>query len=393
MSSYAFVLPRYTKTIVGGAENLSGQIAEKLFARGDTVHILTTCAVDNRTWDNVLDEGIDNSAYVPVYRFKVDSRNLDVWIPHQIGVSRGLHLTVKSQLEWMAESVNSTNLYNYIRSNNKKYDAIFFSPYLFGTTFFGSLIHPSQSILIPCLHDESYAYTDVIRSMFRQVKGALFNSKPEQELAQSLYGFVAGGEVGMGFEDQSLEDLPYFEEDFPYLLYVGRKETGKNAHILIDNFLLLKQEPAFKKLKLVIVGGGSFSDLERPQASSIPEILDLPQVSEIEKRRLIRNALALCQPSRNESFSIVLMEAWLQETPVIVDAQCAVTREHTILSGGGLYYSDILDFRGVISELYDNQSLREDLGRSGKRYVLSQYNWKSVLNRFDKVVDSILSYE
>lgn len=392
---YAFVLPRYERGIVGGAEALAGSIAERLAERGDSVEILTTCARDNRTWANFFEPGTDIDRNLMVKRFLVDDRNLDEWIPLQIRVSDGMQLSVDEQLQWMTHSVNSSGLYEYLAENGHQFDAIFFGPYLFGSTFWGSQICPERSILIPCLHDETYAHQDVIRAMFQLVRGAVFNVPSEMKLAHRLYGPVEGGEVGMGFEVADRDSIsklsPFFEEKFPYLLYLGRKETGKNVQVLIDHFIRLKERsPKAAALKLVVCGGGDFSDLYRPDALLRDDIIDM-RVSEEEKSQLIRHALALVQPSLNESFSIVLMEAWVLETPVIVDARCAVTRDHVLESGGGLLYASQEDFNGVVLELLSSKKLRNELGSAGLPYVRNKYNWGDVIKRFDAVVEQILN--
>lgn len=391
---YAFVIPRFGEGIAGGIETLVGVLAQRLQARGAGVEILTTCARDNRTWANELPEGDALEFGVLVRRFKVNERNLDAWIRHQIHLNDGIPLTVDDQLEWMQESVSSDSLYAEIVARQDEFDAFFFAPYLFGTTFWGSQLVPEKSILIPCLHDESNAYVDVIASMFRQVHGALFNSLPEQDLAQRLYGAVAGGEVGMGFEAYPAEYVkglkPYFDAPFPYILYVGRKETGKNAHVLLDYFMAAKdRQPELRDLRLVIAGAGSFDDLERPAARRRSDIVDVGHVSEEEKRRLIRHALALCQPSRNESFSIVLMEAWLLGTPVLVHAGCEVTKHHVMESGGGLYFGSAYDFSAVLAELHENTGLAKELAGAGLAYVETKYSWSAVLERFDRVMDGL----
>ncbi len=243
--SYAFVVPRFGRDVGGGAETLVRELAVRLAQRGDEITVLTTCARDNRSWDNELPAGESSEDGVRVLRFKVDARNLESWVPKQIAISEGMQLSIDDQLEWMAHSVNSTDLYSHIRSNAGQYEAIFFAPYLFGTTFWGSQIAPERSILISCLHDEHYAYLDIIAHMFRSVRGCLFNAAPEMELAQRLYGSISGGEVGMGFVPHELQHVtglaPYFTEKFPYLLYLGRKETGKNVHTLLDYFRDLKE--------------------------------------------------------------------------------------------------------------------------------------------------------
>ncbi len=392
MRRFAFTVPRFGKSIAGGAETLAGALARQLHLRGDDVEIWTTCARDNRTWENEYPEGDTEEFGLRVRRFPVDARNLDVWIPRQINIHQGLRLSVEDQLVWMREGVNSAPLYRHIEKHAPSLHAVFFAPYLFGTTFFGALVHPEKSILIPCLHDENYAYTEIMQSLFRQVKGCLFNSEPEQELARMLYGDVRGGDVGMGFDASgSPEREPYFKEPFPYVLYVGRKETGKNVQVLIDSFCAYKDAEPGSRMKLVIVGGGEFSDLHRPQALERGDIADLSHVTEEEKQSLIQHSLFVCQPSQNESFSIVLMEAWLQGVPVVVSAGCPVTKRHVIESGGGLYFASSDDFAGICEELARNDQLRCTLGAAGRRYVEKKFNWKAVLERFDQVVEEVLN--
>ncbi len=388
---FAFVVPRFGEGIVGGAERLVGELARALRARGDRIEIWTTCAVDNRTWENTLPEGESVEGGVVVRRFKVDARDLDLWVRHQISISEGMRLSVEQQLDWMAEGVNSSALYQYIRDRESDFDAIFFAPYLFGTTFFGALSCPQKALLIPCLHDECYAYLEIMRGLFRGVRGALFNSAPERELAQELYGAILGGEVGMGFESDTDEaKKPYFKDDFPYLLYLGRKETGKGVHTLIDHFLAAQAaRPSLSSLRLVICGGGSFSDLNRGEALANPAIVDLEHINEEEKQRLISQALILVQPSVNESFSIVIMESWLRRVPVLVNSYGAVTRDHVQRSGGGLYYSTADELGGVLEELLGNPALRAQMAEAGFRYVKERYCWTAVLARFDRALLSI----
>mgnify|MGYP001163327933 CR=1 FL=1 len=382
-----FVLPRFGEKIYGGAEFLTTSIARKLAERGEQVEILSTCAIDNRTWENHFAEGRTTELGMTVQRFAVDDRDLDCWIPKQIAISEGFRISVEDQLDWMQHSVNASKLYAYIAQHKSDFDYFFFAPYLFGTTFWGSQVCPEKSILFPCLHDESQAYTDVIASMFRNVRGCLFNARAEQELAEALYGTLRGTEVGLGFEqfsEQELSNLKYpFDQKFPYVLCLGRKETGKNAQVLIDDFIAAKENfPQLAELKLVIAGGGSFSDLHRDEALKRPDIIDVQALSEVEKRALIANALCLCNPSVNEYFSIVIMEAWLQHKPVLVSSKCAVTREHVVESSGGMDFQDANDLAGVLMELLQSTTLEQELGQNGFNYVTTKYSWPAVIDRF-----------
>lgn len=392
---YAFVVPRFGRGIAGGAETLVGALARELSLRGQQVEVLTTCARDNRSWENDFPAGVSQEDGLTVSRFPVNPRNLDIWIPRQISISQGFNLSLEDQFAWMQHGVNSDKLYSYISQNAHRFDLIFFAPYLFSTTFWGSLICPRKSVLIPCLHDEHYAYVPIIGSMFRQVLGALFNSVPEQHLATRLYGSICGGEVGMGFEPQTgqqIDDLrPYFKEDFPYLLYLGRKETGKNVQLLLDYFVAAKGQGQLpENLKLVVAGGGDFSDLERPEYVERSDIIDLAHLSEDDKKCLLKFALVLCQPSVNESFSIVIMESWLLRTPVLVHSAAAVTKHHVLESGGGLYFSDQVDFIAMVNTLLQDGDLLSALASGGQRYVREKYAWTAVLERFDRVIDGLM---
>ena len=387
--SFAFVSPRFGEAVTGGAEQLVSEIAGRLAKAGHQVDILSTCAVDNRTWENYFESGQTQEQGLTVNRFPVNERDLDCWIPLQITIADGGVLGARQQLDWMQHSVNSDSLYEYISQNKQKYDWIFFAPYLFGTTFWGSLIAPERSVLIPCLHDESYAYTDVIQSMFRQVGKCMFNAPAEKDLAESLYGDLLGSDVGMGFDllvEKEVDELsPYFQEDFPYLLYLGRKETGKNLHLLIDYFTSLinsSNGDVDADLKLVIAGAGDIADVA-PDGVLNSRIIDLPRVSEVDKQRLLKHAKALCQPSTNESFSIVLMEAWELYTPVLVHSDCAVTREHTKESAGGMHFRTEDEFAESIVKLMD----ASQMGFAGREYVANRYSWPAVMERFWQLIN------
>lgn len=391
---YAFVVPRYGRSIGGGAETLVRELACRLAARGDAIQVWTTCARDNRSWENELPAGTGTEDGVTVTRFPVDARDLDTWIPLQLRIHEGLQLTLSEQLDWMQESVNSSQLYEHILMAADTVEAVFFAPYLFGTTFWGSLLRPDKAVLIPCLHNETYAYTTVIQSMFRQARGCLFNALPEQDLASALYGSSRGGEVGMGFDvpDSSTLDAltPYFDDAKCYILYVGRKETGKNVQVLVDNFIQAKSAGTLPEdLALVIAGGGSFSDIGRPDALERSDIIDIGYLDERDKQRLIKFAICLCQPSTNESFSIVLMESWMLGTPVVVHGNCAVTRHHAVASGGGLYFTSEPEFAAVLERLITDPKLRLALSNAGAAYVQERYSWPAVLDRFDAVMESL----
>jgi glycosyltransferase involved in cell wall biosynthesis len=302
MRSLAVVLPRYGASLGGGAETLTKELIEHLEGLS-RIEVWTTCARDHRTWENELPSGRTVENFIPVLRFPVDERDLETFIRSELAMRDGQVLTVEEQLDWLQSGVNSKALYEHIATHAHEFDALLFAPYLFPTTFWGAMIAPERSIIIPCLHDEHYAYQGVFRTLFHSVRGLLFNAAPEMELCREICGVDEGrgGVVGMGFDDTLTTSCSPRMPERPYLLYCGRKEQGKNLDLLIQYFEEYCRgdlEASEQKPLLVIIGSGEIHFRE-----TLPEgVLDFGFASEEEKRQLMRGALALVQPSVNESF-------------------------------------------------------------------------------------------
>jgi len=92
--------------------------------------------------------------------------------------------------------------------------------------------------------------------------------------------------------------------------------------------------------------------------------------------------MALISPSPLESFSLVLIEAWTVERPVLVNAACAVTRDHCVRSGGGLWFGTYAVFEAAVDRFLADDGLRDRLGAAGAAYVTEHYRWPVVLDRY-----------
>lgn len=103
------------------------------------------------------------------------------------------------------------------------------------------------------------------------------------------------------------------------------------------------------------------------------DILNVGLVNEQDKWDAYAAATLFCQPSINESFSIAMMKAWLSGLPVIVHADCEVTRYSVVQSNGGLYFRDYEEYEAVLDMLLADESLRRRLADNGKRYVQAEY--------------------
>ena len=388
----AFVIPRYGDGIVGGAEMLARGLAERLAASGTAVEVLTTCARDHLTWRNVHPPGVTVEQGVLVRRFPVKARNTHAfsWLHQRI--LRGGRLGIEDELRWAEESVSSPELYAHLVANRHRYDLVCFAPYLFGTTLWGVHLVPERAVLIPCLHDEPFARLAIVRATFEACRGLIFNSDPEAALARQLYRLEEHpfGVVGLGFDPRPPADARVVEAfrrrhrlEGPILLYLGRKEQGKNVHLLIE-YAQRYRATHRGDLTLVLAGDGPVSVPRGTEG-----VRDLGYLAPQDKAAAYATATVVCQPSRNESFSIVLMEAWLAGTPVLVHARCPVTTHHVLAAEGGFAFGDFYEFAEALGWLLDDEPLRRSLAARGRAYVEREYAWPVVTARLRETLERL----
>jgi glycosyltransferase involved in cell wall biosynthesis len=374
----AFVVPWFGEEVRGGAEMQGWETARELARRGFRVEILTTCSRSFlHRWDeNHHPAGVGEREGITVRRFPVDPRDEGRFAAANGALLGGAPAGVALEEDFVRQNINSSALYRFI-AENAEHHLFIFTPYLYGTTLAGAAVRPERSLLIPCLHDEPYAFLGATRRMFLAVRGSLFFTPEEAAVARRACGSEPPGRVtGGGIDTQLRGDAERFRSFSavrePYLLYVGRLDRGKNTHLV----MAYAREWARRRggaPRLVLLGSGPLAIPHDDPAFFAAGALD-----EQGKMDACAGALLLCQPSVNESFSRVIMESWLNEVPVLVHADCAVTVGHCRRSGGGLWFRDFLEFSEAADLLADDPQLRLRLGAAGRRYVLAECSWDAV---------------
>ncbi len=371
----AFILARFGRQVLGGAETLARGLAVEALRQGWQVQVWTTCATNYSTWSNDLPPGEDLSEEVPVLRFPVNSWNP---APFQ-ALNRKLQirstLNVREQYDWLECGPQSMSLYRHVAAHSGQWDAVIVMPYLHSLTYQAAWLAGDRVIMWPCLHDEIYAYMEPFRVLLESVWSVVFISPEEAALAldqleMRIRRFVT---IGSGVDLASVSTAPVASGS-PYLLYVGRLSEGKNVPLLYDYVARYADEEG--DLRLIVAGDGP------RQPPHHPAFDFRGFVNEKEKAHLYASALALCQPSLKESFSLVLMESWLAGCPVLVNAACDVTKGHVRRSKGGLWFSNYLEFKGAVDWLQQSPMAAKQLGHNGGNYVRRNYKWPHVFQKF-----------
>ncbi len=382
----AFVTPRYGADVLGGAEALVRHFAERLAARGHAISVYTTCITSLRDWENARAPSDGVEAGVHVRRFPVSwvDKPRHLTLTGRITGSRPLSVT--EQFDWLHTGPHSPELYQALARSD--HDLVFGAPYLFPVVQYALAVAGSRAVAWPCLHDEAHARLAPVILMLQDARAVVFNSEPERALALRALGLRPAREavIGAGVDAQ-LGDAARFRAKFgidgPFVLYAGRLEEGKNVPLLIDYFERYAASQAISSpaetLRLVLMGEG-------PAHRDAQGVLRIGFQDEQTKHDALAAALALCQPSVNESLSFVVIEAWRQGTPALVHANCAVTHHLVTQSGGGLYFGDAATFAVALDLLRAQPAFATRLGRAGRAYADAHFGWDGALKRLEDAV-------
>ena len=386
----AFVSPRYGDDVVGGAETVLRQAAERLAGRGWEVDILTTCARDHYTWANAYPEGSERHGELAVFRFPiVHPRDAATWQGLDRRIRLGSSLSMAEQQAWVNGRFRVPGLFHHLVAHAHTYRAIVFSPYLFWTTVVGATVAPERTVVITCLHDENYAYLPVFRPLLSGSAQVWFMSEPEHQLAHRI-GLVAAIHpvTGEGVLIPEAYDPDGFRARHglsrPYVLFVGRRESGKGWQELLRALSRAVLRLGVD-IDLVTFGVGK---VDAPSEIA-DRIRDLGWLPDEEVGDAYAAAAAYIQPSRFESFSRTIMEAWLAGTPVIANGGSEVVRWHCERSRGGLLYTDEYELAQYLALVADHPDRLRGLGRLGREYVLANYTWDAALDRMEAALEEL----
>lgn len=385
------VVPRYGPTVVGGAETLMRDYAERLHALGHDVLVLTTCAVDHVTWRNQLRPGTSRVGGIEVRRYPVTRPpQFHRLAALHARIDAGFELDVAAQEEWLLNAGYSQPLLDAVESEARRADVLLFAPYLYPSTCYGARIRPERSVIVPCLHDEPFARFQPIRRSLRDVAMLVFNSEAERDLGRRLLGGLGPhAVVGAGFDpppglypDRARRRFRLSGE---LVAYAGRREPAKNFPLVVE-CVAAYDAGVGRHSPVTLVAMGSGELRLPPSARSI--VADLGYLDHRDKLDVVAASVATVQLSVMESFSYAVMESWLCEVPVLVHADCAVTRRHCEESGGGLWVRTPEEFCEALDRLREDD-LGGRLGRAGRRYVLGRYSWPAVLDRLLEALHTV----
>ncbi|MDY3339255.1 glycosyltransferase family 4 protein [Riemerella anatipestifer] len=413
MRRIAIVVQRYGKEVNGGAEFHARILAQKL-AEDNEVNILTTNALDYKDWRGFYEVGEDEIDGIKVIRFSSKKRNHKTYRKYRriilgktkiqkllgfLGVlsffkknTNWFRVTDKDCEKWLKhQGPYCPDLVDFVQRKKESYDAFIFFTYLYYPTVTAMPLVGEKSIFIPTAHDEPPLYTKPYKDIFSKPRFIMYNTEEERKLVEKNFtNACKNSEVaGVGIEKykKTSDEVIIEGLESPYFIYVGRIDVSKGCEEMINHFLEAKKNPYLANVKLVLVG----KNFMRKQYRH-PDIVYTGFVEENVKYQLLRNAIAMIMPSFYESLSMVTLEAMMERVPVIVNGKCEVLASHIAKSNSGAVYRNNNDFTDcLISYLLKEQMFLEAEKDNAERYVLENYSWGAVINKFDKAFNLIAS--
>ena len=360
----AFVVPRYGAEIGGGAEEECRRLAELLAADLD-VTVLTSCALDYRTWADHYPPGEELVGGVRVLRFPVSAPRDLAAFDALSGQAYARPDDLDLGRRWMrAQGPDVPGIAEHLRVEGDAYDAVCVLPYLYATA-------PDA---IAVAGDAGGARA----AGPRRAAAAARDLRRGVRAAGRAGVQHAGGARGRRGAVRRRRPAPVHDPAH------GRRAAAVRPGAVPGAVRHRRPVPAGARPDRAGQGLGRRAGPVRGAAQARPDVrlvlvgrphMTLPAdldgvvvtgyVDEQTKHDAIAGAAVVLLASPYESLSIVALEAWSHARPTLANAASDVLVGQSRRSGGGLWYADAHEFHATLALLLDNPPLAAVLGAQG----------------------------
>src|SRR2546428_786410 len=331
------VVQRYGDGVAGGAETHARELTKRLAPHLD-VEVLTTAAQDYRTWENAFTAGIEWVDDVPVRRFPVMRPRAWDFKLYERRAYTTPHTLEDERTFVDQQGPYAPDLLEHLWRNGRDADHVLFFTYIYYPTVRGLPLVPERAVLVPTAHDEPALGLSIYEPVFHAPRAIAFNTDEERALVHRRFRNerVPNDIFGVGVDVPADRDADRFRQRFgvdgAYVLYVGRIVESKGCRELFANWMRWRAAEPERRLKLVLVGQAEMRVLLRD------DVVHLGIVTEEVKYDALAGCVALAVPEVLSSMSMVTLEAWACDKPIICDAESRVMWGMTRRAGGGLAY-------------------------------------------------------
>ena len=366
----------------GGIPRIVDGLSRALVARGHTVTVLTTDAMDADTRAQVPEERDHFGVRV------LTAKNLSNGLAytHQLFLPRN----VGALLERLGDDVDLMHLHGHRHLLNnaacawaKKRSV----PYVL--TANGTLLRHERKIGLKWVWDQAVSGRIPTQAQWLIAVSAADVARhrsagvPQDKIVRIPNGLDLG-------EFGELPDKGTFRKrhglgDGPIVSYLGRVSPRKGVDHLVRAFADGALDPA-----QLVIAGNDMGAMAEAQAAAPQGVRFVGLVAGEERLALLADTDVLVYPSADEVFGLVPFEGLLCGAPVVVSDDCGCG-ELIAEAGAGLLarYGDVAGLQARIRTLIDDVSAGEAMVRRGRRYVMDQLSFERVSEQHEALYTQV----
>lgn len=375
----------------GGAETHVYSISKELLKRGHNVTVFTSDLYTETPFVR-LGGAPDTIDGIPVKRFRAYSMGGEmhyVFVPSLLRNSLRARVDIVHAHSYGYFHVNAACLLRRLRGIPFVLTPHFHPEWsMWGGSKRRKLRRLYDRILAPAIFDSVDRLVGVSKAEM-----SLMNSR---RLDEGKTVIIPNGISPKDFEP--LPDGKLFRDKYGLsgriVLFVGRLATNKGLMVLVDSIPHVLAE--YGDVKFVLVGqdqGMKRGLIHRAESLNVSDALVF--TGHIDDPLLFRSAFTSCDvlvlPSEYEAFGIVLLEAMICEKPCIATA-VGGTSEVVVPNQTGLLveYGKTEELSEAILAILSDPTRAREMGREGKRRVLSKFTWERIGAQIEKVYMSLV---
>lgn len=397
------VVQCYNPPAFGGAETHIKELSENLAKRNHRVTVFTSnlSSLKPRRQVDISSQKIGGVSinyyktahFLPLGVLNIFNKAIDRRFKSMRRISLALRLFSHPQMPYLAQKIgfgdwdivnaaclpwSSTVLAYY---GTKKANIPFIVTPLFHVghpeyechSFF-EMLRKSDAVLVLTDYEKKYLTTKSIMADKIHVVGSGVNPEDFNEVDRS------------GFKEK------YGLTNNQSILFMGHRIQSKGIFTLIESMKYVKR--SFPDVRLVLAGRSGREYIE--YYSTLPQslrstIVDVGYLSKREKADAFAAADIFVMPSKFESMGIVYLEAWMCGKPVI--GAYSKTMSCVVKNGEDGFLIDFDDSRMLgekIVYLLKNDSLREEMGKTGREKVLRRYTWSRIAVKVEDIYKKVI---
>ena len=224
---------------------------------------------------------------------------------------------------------------------------------------------------------------------------------PDEIPAYERYGVEASQVTvipnGINEADFIVDGVSQFRDHFcvgasPFILFMGRLNPIKGPDLLLEAFFTIANK--YPEFHLVFAGpdGGLLDALQKivQDRSMSDRVHFIGYIAGRDKAEAYHAADLLVISSRQEAMSIVVLEAGIAGTPVLLTDQCGFGEVATVV-GGRVVAATVVDLAAGLDSLLMQRSELKGMGERLQTHVRKNFTWDVIVGHFQDLYQLILA--